>query len=141
MSGQLGSRRRLSSSPTARPRAAPSRGERASALRRPCAELSTAGWESARRNTDSDSRRPYGGVGKGEQMQIAFMLSPGFTALDAIGPFDVLGSVPGHEPVFVAEKTGPVRNDSDTMSIVAARSLPHAPSPDVRGVPGGVGPR
>jgi transcriptional regulator GlxA family with amidase domain len=74
-------------------------------------------------------------------MQIAFMLYPGFTALDAIGPFDVLGSVPGHEPVFVAEKAGPVRNDSDTLSIVADRSLAETPSPDIVVVPGGFGTR
>ena len=56
-------------------------------------------------------------------MQIAFMLYPGFTALDAIGPFDVLGSVPGHEPVFVAEEVGPVRNDSDTVWTAPSRHL------------------
>ncbi len=74
-------------------------------------------------------------------MQIAFLLYPRFTALDAVGPFDVLGSVPGHETVFVAEEAGPVRNESDTMSIVADRSLAEVPSPDVVVVPGGFGTR
>jgi len=74
-------------------------------------------------------------------MQIAFMLYPGFTALDAIGPFDVLQSVPGHEAVFVAEQAGPVPNDSNRLAIVAERSLADVPSPDIVVVPGGFGTR
>ena len=41
-------------------------------------------------------------------MQIAFLLYDGFTALDITGPYDVLRNLPGCEPVFVAEKQGPV---------------------------------
>ena len=37
---------------------------------------------------------------------IAFVLYPGFTALDIIGPFEVLAFVPGHEAVFVAAEPG-----------------------------------
>jgi transcriptional regulator GlxA family with amidase domain len=74
-------------------------------------------------------------------MQIAYLLYDRFTALDIAGPHEVLNSVPGNESVFVAEQAGPVRNESDTMSIVADRSLGQVPSPDVLVVPGGFGTR
>ena len=43
-----------------------------------------------------------GGQQPPKPVTIAFVLYPGFTALDIIGPFQVLASVPGHEAVFVA---------------------------------------
>ncbi len=74
-------------------------------------------------------------------MQIAYLLYDRFTALDIIGPHDVLNSVPGNEAVFVAENAGPVRNESDTLSLVAEASLDEVPSPDIVVVPGGFGNR
>src|ERR671936_439522 len=56
-------------------------------------------------------------------MQIAYLLYDRFTALDIIGPHDVLNSVPGNESIFVAEEPGPVRNESDTLSLVADASI------------------
>src|SRR4029077_9109610 len=53
------------------------------------------------------------------------------------GPHDVLNSVPGNEAVFVAENAGPVRNESDTLSLVAEASLGEVQSPDIVVVPGG----
>ncbi|HEY1238357.1 MAG TPA: DJ-1/PfpI family protein [Solirubrobacterales bacterium] len=74
-------------------------------------------------------------------MQIAYLLYDRFTALDIIGPHDVLNSVPGNESVFVAEQTGAVRNESDTLSLVADASLDEVTSPDIVVVPGGFGNR
>ena len=74
-------------------------------------------------------------------MQIAYLLYDRFTALDITGPHDVLNSVPGNESIFVAEKAGPVRNESDTLSLVADASLDEVPNPDVLVVPGGYGTR
>ena len=74
-------------------------------------------------------------------MQIAFLLYDGFTALDIIGPYDVLSNLPGCEPVFVAERAGPVRNESKTLGLVADRSLGEVPRPDIVVVPGGFGTR
>lgn len=74
-------------------------------------------------------------------MQIALVLYDRFTALDIIGPYDVLNSMPGAEPVFVAETAGPVRNESGTLALVADRSLEQVPRPDVIVVPGGFGSR
>jgi transcriptional regulator GlxA family with amidase domain len=74
-------------------------------------------------------------------MQIAYLLYDRFTALDIIGPHDVFNSVPGNESIFVAEERGPVRNESDTLSLVADASLAEVQSPDIVVVPGGFGNR
>jgi transcriptional regulator GlxA family with amidase domain len=74
-------------------------------------------------------------------MQVACLLYDRFTALDITGPHEVLNSVPGTEPVFVAERRGPVRNESGTMAIIADRALDEVPAPDIVVVPGGLGTR
>jgi len=74
-------------------------------------------------------------------MQIAYLLYDRFTALDITGPHDVLNSVPGNEAIFVAERAGPVRNESDTLSLVADASIAEVTEPDVIVVPGGFGTR
>jgi transcriptional regulator GlxA family with amidase domain len=74
-------------------------------------------------------------------MQIAYLLYDRFTALDITGPHEVLNSVPGNESIFVAEQAGPVRNESDTLSLVADASIDEVPSPDIVVVPGGFGTR
>jgi transcriptional regulator GlxA family with amidase domain len=74
-------------------------------------------------------------------MQIAYLLYDRFTALDITGPHDVFNSVPGNESIFVGEKPGPIRNESDTLSIVADAQLDEVKSPDIVVVPGGFGNR
>ncbi|MDP9188870.1 MAG: DJ-1/PfpI family protein [Actinomycetota bacterium] len=74
-------------------------------------------------------------------MQVAYLLYDRFTALDITGPHEVLNSVPGTESIFVAEQAGPVRNESDTLSLVADRPFSEVPSPDILVVPGGLGTR
>ncbi len=74
-------------------------------------------------------------------MQIAYLLYDRFTALDITGPHDVFNSVPGNEAVFVAERTGPIRNGSDTLSMVADATLDEVTGPDIVVVPGGFGNR
>lgn len=74
-------------------------------------------------------------------MKVAYLLYDGFTALDITGPHEVLNSVPATETIFVAENAGPVRNESDTLSLVADASVYEVPSPDILVVPGGYGTR
>jgi transcriptional regulator GlxA family with amidase domain len=74
-------------------------------------------------------------------MQTAFLLYDRFTALDVVGPYEVLASVPGAETVLVAERAGPVRNDHDTLAISAECSLDEVSAPDIVVVPGGLGTR
>lgn len=74
-------------------------------------------------------------------MQVAYLLYDKFTALDITGPHEVLNSLPDTESIFVAETAGPIRNESDTLSLVADASLAEVPDPDVFVVPGGFGTR
>jgi putative intracellular protease/amidase len=69
--------------------------------------------------------------------QIAFVAYPGFTALDMIGPYEVLRNLPGAEVRFVWHEPGPVTSDSGVLVIGATHSLAETPSPDVILVPGG----
>ncbi|MFJ2650152.1 DJ-1/PfpI family protein [Streptomyces sp. NPDC087420] len=72
-------------------------------------------------------------------MQIAILLFDRFTALDAVGPYEILGRTPGARTVFVAEHAGPVANDQGSLSLVAERTLAEVTRPDVVVVPGGPG--
>ena len=45
-------------------------------------------------------------------MRVAILLFDEVTALDAIGPCEVLSRVPGWEVVFVAAEAGPVKTDT-----------------------------
>jgi transcriptional regulator GlxA family with amidase domain len=69
--------------------------------------------------------------------QIAFVAYPGFTALDMIGPYEVLRNLPGAQVRFVWHETGPITADSGVLVIGATHSLAETPSPDVILVPGG----
>jgi transcriptional regulator GlxA family with amidase domain len=69
-------------------------------------------------------------------VQIAFVLYPGFTALDLIGPFQVLADVPGHEVVLVAEQAGPVPDHTGHATLTASVPFADVPAPDVVVVPG-----
>ncbi|WP_199546091.1 DJ-1/PfpI family protein [Streptomyces sp. N35] len=70
-------------------------------------------------------------------MQIAILLFDDFTALDAIGPYTMLGPLPGAETVFVAEQAGPVHDDTGNLTLIARKSLDEVTNPDIVVVPGG----
>jgi putative intracellular protease/amidase len=73
-------------------------------------------------------------------MQIAMVLYPGFTALDAIGPYEVLRFLPDAEVRFVGAEPGPVVADSGVLFVGATHSYDETPRPDIVLVPGS-GPR
>lgn len=70
-------------------------------------------------------------------MNIAILIYDGFIALDAIGPYEVLGCLPGAKIHFVAKQTGPVRAHTNALSIVADYQLSDVPDPDIIVVSGG----
>ena len=72
-------------------------------------------------------------------MQIAFALFDRFTALDAVGPFQVLAELPGTEIVFVAEQAGAVL-DRHRRAGDGRRppTFDEITAPDVIVVPGGL---
>jgi transcriptional regulator GlxA family with amidase domain len=72
-------------------------------------------------------------------MNIAILLYEKFTALDAIGPYEVLSRLPGASIQFVAAEPGTVRTDNGMLALLAERSLDDVPRPDVVLVPGGPG--
>jgi len=73
-------------------------------------------------------------------MKIAIALFDRFTALDAIGPYEVLSRLPGAEIVFVGEAARTFRTDMG-MAVVAGAAFADVPSVDVLVVPGGPGTR
>jgi transcriptional regulator GlxA family with amidase domain len=74
-------------------------------------------------------------------MQIAILIFAKLTALDAIGPYEVLRSVPGWEVKFVGPEKGEVRTDSGELGLSADHSLDEIDATDIVLVPGGKGNR
>jgi len=69
--------------------------------------------------------------------QIAIYLYHGVTALDAIGPWEVLRHIPNAEVRFVAKETGPITAEGDALLLGATHTLAETPAPDLLLVPGG----
>jgi transcriptional regulator GlxA family with amidase domain len=72
-------------------------------------------------------------------LQFALVLYPNFTLLDIVGPYQVLGDIPGAEVTFVASQPGLTPEHTGRTGLVATASLDDMPSPDVVVVPGGLG--
>ncbi|ADG79107.1 ThiJ/PfpI domain protein OS=Tsukamurella paurometabola (strain ATCC 8368 / DSM / CCUG 35730/ CIP 100753 / JCM 10117 / KCTC 9821 / NBRC 16120 / NCIMB 702349/ NCTC 13040) OX=521096 GN=Tpau_2503 PE=4 SV=1 [Tsukamurella paurometabola] len=72
-------------------------------------------------------------------MQVAIVVYPDFTALDFIGPYEVLRMVPGNEVRFVWKETGPITADSGVLLVGATHTFDETTSPDIVLVPGGPG--
>lgn len=74
-------------------------------------------------------------------MKIAIPIFEQLTALDAVGPYEVLSRLPGAEVMFVATEPGPKRTETRMLALVADGALSDLPDPDVIVVPGGKGTR
>jgi transcriptional regulator GlxA family with amidase domain len=74
-------------------------------------------------------------------MQIAILIFDGLTALDAIGPYEVLSRLPGAELRFVAKEPGQKRTDTGALGVQADLAIADLPGPEVVLVPGGEGNR
>jgi transcriptional regulator GlxA family with amidase domain len=74
-------------------------------------------------------------------MDIAIPLYDRFTALDAVGPYDVLSRIPGATVTFVAHEPGALRTENGMLALVADSALEEVPEPEVVVVPGGLGTR
>ncbi|MCZ0985684.1 DJ-1/PfpI family protein [Streptomyces diastatochromogenes] len=72
-------------------------------------------------------------------MQIAIVVYDRFTALDVVGPYEILSRVPDAETVFVAEEAGLVRTETGFLAISADKALSEVPGPDIVVVSGGPG--
>ena len=74
-------------------------------------------------------------------MEIAVALFDQVTALDAVGPYEVLQRLPDAEVCFVGHRRGEVRADNGFLGLTVDRSFDEVPSPDILVVPGGIGTR
>jgi putative intracellular protease/amidase len=74
-------------------------------------------------------------------MQIAIPLFDRLTALDAIGPYEVLQRLPGATVTFVGATRGEFRTDNGFLGLMADATFAEVAKPDVIVVPGGVGTR
>jgi transcriptional regulator GlxA family with amidase domain len=72
---------------------------------------------------------------------IAIFAYDHMTALDAVGPYDVLSRLPGVEAIVVGEQRGPVRCDNRSLALVADATLKDVTAPDVLVIPGWSGSR
>src|SRR5947207_12098659 len=126
--------RACDSSPAARS-SRPSPAAAASAPSRRCAARSTAGSGSAPPATATGSRPEEA------EVQIAIPLFDRFTALDAVGPYEVLSRLPGAQVDFVAAEPGVYRTDTRMLALSVERSFADVPSPEVLVFPGGIGTR
>jgi putative intracellular protease/amidase len=74
-------------------------------------------------------------------MQIAAVLFPRLTALDIVGPYEVLQRLPGASVVFVGHEIGTVRTENGFLGLSVDAVFEEVTAPDVVVVPGGYGSR
>lgn len=71
-------------------------------------------------------------------MKIAILLYEGVTALDAIGPYEVLSRIPDVSVHFVAKAVGPIVTDTGMLTLLPELALKEMPRPDVLVIPGAI---
>jgi transcriptional regulator GlxA family with amidase domain len=74
-------------------------------------------------------------------MQIAIGLYPGYTALDAYGPYTVFSNLPGASVALCAAERGRVSDDAGGLHVDIEHTFTDVPAPDILLVPGGLGTR
>jgi transcriptional regulator GlxA family with amidase domain len=74
---------------------------------------------------------------KTNSLQIAILLYPGVSALDAVGPWEVLWRIPNTDVRFVGKEDGPVVAEGGALLLGVTHTIEETPSPDLVLVPGG----
>jgi putative intracellular protease/amidase len=74
-------------------------------------------------------------------MLAAIPLFPRVTALDAVGPYEVLQRIPSIDVVFVGHRRGEVRTENGMLGITCDAAFSEIGAPDVVIFPGGIGTR
>jgi transcriptional regulator GlxA family with amidase domain len=74
-------------------------------------------------------------------IQAVIPLFPRFTALDGIGPYEVLQRIPEIDVTFIGHERGEVRSENGFLGITRDGTFDEFPAPDVIVFPGGVGTR
>lgn len=76
-----------------------------------------------------------------DHLQIVIPLFPRFTALDAVGPYEVLQRIPTFDVTFIGHRRGELRSENGMLGLVADATFADWPAPDVVVFPGGIGTR
>jgi putative intracellular protease/amidase len=76
-----------------------------------------------------------------DTLHVAIPLFPRVTALDAVGPYEVLQRLPNLTVTFIGHRRGELRTDNGMLALVADASFDEVPEPDIIVFPGGVGTR
>ena len=69
-------------------------------------------------------------------LQIAILLYPGVTALDAVGPWEVLSRMPGTGSGSSAKRSDPVTTEGAVLLLGVTHTIAETPNPDIVLVPG-----
>ena len=72
-------------------------------------------------------------------VRLTILLFDGYTAMDVVGGYEVLASLPGMEVEFVAAEKGLVAADTRRLGLMAYRSFAEVVDTDILYVPGGPG--
>jgi len=76
-----------------------------------------------------------------DTLQVAIPLFPKFTALDAIGPYEVLQRIPSVDITFIGHQPGEVRSENGMLGLIIDSGFEDLRQPDVIVFPGGIGTR
>ncbi|MGB5696326.1 MAG: DJ-1/PfpI family protein [Polyangiales bacterium] len=74
-------------------------------------------------------------------MKVAIALFDRVTALDAVGPYEVLQRLPGAEVCFVGHRKGEVRTDNGFLGLMVDYTFDEVCHPEIVLIPGGIGTR
>ncbi len=76
-----------------------------------------------------------------DTVQVVIPVFPELTALDAVGPYEVLQRIPSIDVTFIGHRRGEVRTENGMLGLSADGTFEEFPAPDVVVFPGGVGTR
>lgn len=74
-------------------------------------------------------------------VQVVIPVFAKFTALDGVGPYEVLQRIPSIDVTFIGHKRGEMRSENGFLGITVDATFDDFPNPDVLVFPGGVGTR
>lgn len=72
-------------------------------------------------------------------MKIAILLYPGFTSLDAIGPYEMLVHAPGVEMMLVAKEKKLLTGEKEVFKMMPSHDFSEVEAADILLIPGGPG--
>ena len=74
-------------------------------------------------------------------LQAVIPLFPKFTALDGVGPYEVLQRTPDVDVTFIGHERGEIRSENGFLGITRDATFEEIPHPDLIVFPGGIGTR